>query len=605
MSCVEFDPWGFVRRSSFRARKREEEKLDTEGWQRYEAECAEEGGLGRDELVRDWEQALRSEQASPEALFALVKRGVPRVLRPRIWKTLSGCSRCKAAAEARGITFDGLRKEAPAPECDKYTVQIKLDLARTFPTHRMFLGTKHGSADGGSTKGTQDLFDMLQAYSNYDSTVHYCQGMNYIAATLLMVMDTPEDAFWTLVAVLKNKGTDSFYTPGMPGLVRECDALDAIVRTRLPAVHRHLAELDIAPILFVVPWLNPMFTSINNWSIVMRVWDLFMLEGIRALRRTCLFFLFTHADKMVKMNLNELLPFILNPPCRRISVSDFVRSITEGTISDLATRGFPASSLHSSGGVLSAGTRRKHAKERGKEKQQSQGFFATLIGENPLAKWVKKTLHSDKAASSQQREQQHSLSSPGARATVAAAGTRRRSRESISPKGVTIAGKVEQRRLSSSGGDIANCCADLSSGGNDPSEVVVPPGKCEDFVTYRGKDWRVTMQNPISPVSLELCTLTRKATLKRAHTPPPYYHSGYDDVVYFNSNTDSEEEEEGSGSGGGKKGCSVDGGETDISMIVSTSVSMDNGDDDEKDKEGEEDIFNSVATSTPTKRRKK
>lgn len=579
-SCVEFDVWGFIRRSSFKARKAEEEALNEEEWCRYEAECAEEGGLGRDALVRDWEQALRSEPPSSEVLFELMKRGIPRVLRPRVWKILSGYARCKQAAEKRGDTFETLKNAVPSPECSKYTAQIRMDLKRTFPTHRMFL----------EAKGIEDLFDVLQAYANYDTTVHYCQGMNYLAAMLLIVMGNAEDAFWMFVAVLKGKGTDCFYAPGMPGLVRECDALDAVVHAKLPAVHKCLARFDIAPILFVVPWYNPMFTSINNWCIVMRIWDLFMLEGARALRRASLFFLFSNAEKITNMKFPELLPFLLNPPCRRVSVKDFVRGITEGPVSDAVARAFPVTTPVSTG--ITAAARRKSPKEKGK-----QGFFASIIEDNPLAKWFKKTLYPDQPLTASSPA---ALSTAMARSTTAGSSSRRQRGAAAaarsSPKGVTIAGKVEKRRLSLSGNDVP--CGSDSLDGFNVSDVVVAPDQCEDFVTYRGKDWRVTAQNPVSPISLESCKLTRKSTLKRTHSPP-YYHSGYDDVVFFNANTDSDDE---------------------IPMVTSTSISMDNGegegDDNDKsislydgddksvDCESSDKAEYDIRNTTPTKRRK-
>lgn len=540
--------------------------MKEEEWKRYEAECAEEGGLGRDALVRDWERALRSEQTSSEALFELMKRGVPRVLRPRIWKILSGYTRCREAAEKRGITFDSLKKSTPSPECSKYITQITMDLKRTFPTHRLFLGEKYGGTPKATGNGMNDLFDVLRAYANYDTTIHYCQGMNYLAAMLLMVMGNAEDAFWTFVAVLKNKGTDCFYTPGMPGLVRECDALDDITREKLPSIYKRLKKLDIEPILFVVPWYNPMFTSINNWCIVMRIWDLFMLEGARALRRASLFFLFYSAKKVDKMQFGELLPFLLNPPCRRITVSDFVRSITEGPISDIVAKSFSASVSFptSISTIASATSHRKNSK--GTEKSSSQGFFASIIEENPLARWVKKTLYPEHTITSTSSSSTAVANPTNVMRSTSIRSSRRQRASSKSPRGVTIAGKVEKRRLSSSGNDIHTGGDSLNSSldGFDTSDIVVAPDQCEDFVTYKGKDFRVTTQNPISPISLESCKLTRKSALKRTHSPPPppYYHSGYDDVVYFNANTDSDDE---------------------ISMVTSTSISMDNGREEEEE----------------------
>ena len=50
--------------------------------------------------------------------------------------------------------------------------------------------------------GQRSLYNVLKAYSIYDRTVGYVQGMGFVAGTLLLFM-SEEDAFWVLVALLK------------------------------------------------------------------------------------------------------------------------------------------------------------------------------------------------------------------------------------------------------------------------------------------------------------------------------------------------------------------------------------------------------------------
>ena len=46
------------------------------------------------------------------------------------------------------------------------------------------------------------MYNVLKAYSAYDSETSYCQGMNFIAAMLLNHIPDEEDAFWCLVFVM-------------------------------------------------------------------------------------------------------------------------------------------------------------------------------------------------------------------------------------------------------------------------------------------------------------------------------------------------------------------------------------------------------------------
>lgn len=54
--------------------------------------------------------------------------------------------------------------------------------------------------------GQNRLYNILKAYSNYDTEIGYCQGMNFIAALLLSQIPEEEDAFWCLVHIMYEKG---------------------------------------------------------------------------------------------------------------------------------------------------------------------------------------------------------------------------------------------------------------------------------------------------------------------------------------------------------------------------------------------------------------
>lgn len=53
------------------------------------------------------------------------------------------------------------------------------DINRTFPAHEFF-------KEGGGGKGQEALFRISKAYAVYDTEVGYCQGLSFLAATLLL-----------------------------------------------------------------------------------------------------------------------------------------------------------------------------------------------------------------------------------------------------------------------------------------------------------------------------------------------------------------------------------------------------------------------------------
>lgn len=69
---------------------------------------------------------------------------------------------------------------------------ILRDVNRTFPAHDFF-------RDSGN--GQELLYKVSKAYSVYDDEVGYCQGLSFIAATLLLHLPE-EEAFSVMVSIM-------------------------------------------------------------------------------------------------------------------------------------------------------------------------------------------------------------------------------------------------------------------------------------------------------------------------------------------------------------------------------------------------------------------
>ena len=52
---------------------------------------------------------------------------------------------------------------------------------------------------------------MLRAYAAYDPEVNYCQGMNFLAALLLIWMPSEAEAFGGLVVLMQERGLRELY----------------------------------------------------------------------------------------------------------------------------------------------------------------------------------------------------------------------------------------------------------------------------------------------------------------------------------------------------------------------------------------------------------
>lgn len=156
---------------------------------------------------------------------------------------------------------------------------IEKDLHRNFPTHELFGGTYERI-------GQEELFRVLKAYSVLNPVEGYCQAQAPIAALLLMNMPA-EDAFWCLTAIC-DKYIPGYYSPGMEAIQLDGDILFGLLKKTSPAIHKHLKDQDIVPILYMLEWFLCIFARTLPWPSVLRVWDMFCCEGVKVLFRVAL-----------------------------------------------------------------------------------------------------------------------------------------------------------------------------------------------------------------------------------------------------------------------------------------------------------------------------
>ncbi|KAK8636302.1 hypothetical protein V6N13_005006 [Hibiscus sabdariffa] len=219
-------------------------------------------------------------------LKKLIRKGIPPVLRPKVWFSLSGAAKKKSTVPES--YYNDLLKAVEGMDTPA-TRQIDHDLPRTFPGHP-WLDTVEGHAA---------LRRVLVAYSFRDSDVGYCQGLNYVAALLLLVMKTEEDAFWMLAVLLENVLVNDCYTNNLSGCHVEQRVFKDLLAKKCPRIAAHLEALEFNVSLVATEWFLCLFSKSLPSETTLRVWDVLFYEGAKVL--------FHVALAIFKMNENELL----------------------------------------------------------------------------------------------------------------------------------------------------------------------------------------------------------------------------------------------------------------------------------------------------------
>nr|XP_014342627.1 PREDICTED: USP6 N-terminal-like protein isoform X4 [Latimeria chalumnae] len=244
-------------------------------------------------MLKSWDKYKNSDK-----LMRRIYKGIPLQLRGEIWSLLLDVPKIKM--EKKDF-YEKLKQRARGLSPD--IRQIDLDVNRTYRDHIMFRD-RYGVKQ-------QALFHVLAAYSMYNTEVGYCQGMSQITALLLMYMNE-EDAFWALVKLLSGPkhAMHGFFVPGFPKLLRFQEHHDRILKKMMSKLKQHFDSQEVFTSLYTMKWFFQCFLDRTPFTLTLRIWDIYVLEGERILPAMSYTILKLHKKHLMKLSMEDLVEFL-------------------------------------------------------------------------------------------------------------------------------------------------------------------------------------------------------------------------------------------------------------------------------------------------------
>ncbi|PWN93003.1 RabGAP/TBC [Acaromyces ingoldii] len=227
----------------------------------------------------------------PRQLSRAIQTGIPGALRGMMWQLMSSSK----DEELELIYAFYLKQTSP------HEKNIRKDLARTFPEQDYF--------QDGKGIGQENLFNVVKAYSLYDEECGYCQGMQFVVGPLLLNMPD-EEAFSTLVRLMKSYDLRGHFIPNMPSLQLRLFQYDRLLEDCLPLLSKHLTRNGIKSSMYASGWFMTLFSYRCPLDIVLRILDSVFAEGIEALFRFSLALMKKNEDVLLTLPFEEALPLL-------------------------------------------------------------------------------------------------------------------------------------------------------------------------------------------------------------------------------------------------------------------------------------------------------
>uniref|UniRef100_A0A8C2YXJ1 TBC1 domain family member 14 n=1 Tax=Cyclopterus lumpus TaxID=8103 RepID=A0A8C2YXJ1_CYCLU len=245
-------------------------------------------------------------------------QGLPPSVRGKVWSLAVGnelnithelYSICLARAKEKwsSTSAHSLETEPEDPgssDRESSLELIKLDISRTFPHLCIF-------QQGGPYHDV--LHSILGAYTCYRPDVGYVQGMSFIAAVLILNLDTA-DAFIAFANLLNKPCQMAFFRVDHSLMLTYFAAFEVFFEENLPKLFAHFQKNNLTPDIYLIDWIFTLYSKSLPLDLACRVWDVFCRDNEEFLFRTGLGLLRLYQDVLTTMDFIHMAQFLTRLP---------------------------------------------------------------------------------------------------------------------------------------------------------------------------------------------------------------------------------------------------------------------------------------------------
>ena len=175
-------------------------------------------------------------------------------------------------------------------------IQIDLDLKRTFPEDERVMKENF----------QKSLRNILVCYSTRNSSIGYCQGMNFVVSRLLLILGNEEYTFWVFYQIMEYF-LSVYYYFDLTGIIIETTLIETMLPIYLPELHAFLEKNNFNMTIsnFIHKWMVCIFTQTLKVDMVYTFLDFFFLDGSISLIKNSLFIFASLQEEILKQKSFE------------------------------------------------------------------------------------------------------------------------------------------------------------------------------------------------------------------------------------------------------------------------------------------------------------
>ena len=155
---------------------------------------------------------------------------------------------------------------------NKYDVDIRKDLTRTFPDNILF---KYGNTY------YNKLYHILTAYSNFNKNIGYIQGLNFLAANIIYFFEDEIDEFVFLDAIIHKIDFNKILDKNLNNnfFVKKLEKINLLLMKKLPKLNKFLSNIKLNFDFFITNWILTLFSDSIDTEYLTIIWDFMGIFG--------------------------------------------------------------------------------------------------------------------------------------------------------------------------------------------------------------------------------------------------------------------------------------------------------------------------------------
>ena len=179
----------------------------------------------------------------------------------------------------------------------KYDLEITKDLTRTFPKDKSF------SKD---SQNSQKLKNILTCYSNYNKSIGYAQGLNFIAAIAICMFDNEEIAFIFLDSLINRFELNNYLSIHNNNLIGKLSNFSKYLNKYIPEIISFLDRHEINHGFFSHGWILTLFSNSMKKEYLIHTWAFMIIFGWKFFYSFVIQILLWYKKDIFKANINLL-----------------------------------------------------------------------------------------------------------------------------------------------------------------------------------------------------------------------------------------------------------------------------------------------------------